>query len=338
MFYVLKLLYVFTIQGKLLLVVVFIIKPKNHSFMSTYLRTSGWGLATLLSLAVVIYSCKKDSTATAGLAANQQRLNIYLADDPAGRFDQVFLDVRSVQVLVDTCDDDSNGKKGAKGKDHDWGNDWNRCHWGEDKNDRDDSCKVWDTLDVTPGSYDVLALRNGADTLLSNGIVPKGAVRRIMITLGDNNYVVKDSVQYPLKSDKGQLRLVVSIRPEEWEEYQNGNYRLWLDFDVDRSIVQTSNGKFQLRPVVHVFIVSQTGSISGRVTPDEAQSVLTVYNATDTAYALPWKNGEWKIRGLNTGTYSVYVNASNGYADTTVSGVEIRTGKNTVVEAIKLRK
>lgn len=308
--------------------------------MKTYLRTSGWGLATLVLLALVVYSCKKDnSSSSTGLGANQQRLNIFLADDPGSRFDNVFLDIKSVQVLIDTCDG-SNGKgKGSdKGGDDDWGNDYNRCHWGEEHNDRDDSCKIWDSLALSPGVYDVLSLRNGADTLLSEGVVPVGKVRRIQINLGDNSYVVKDSIQYPLKAVNGQVKLVVNIRPEEWEEYQSGNYRLWLDFDVDRSIVQTGNGKFILRPVIHVFLVSETGSISGKVTPYDAYPVLTVYNDTDTAYALPWKNGEWKIRGLNTGTYNVFVNASNGYADTTITGVKIETGKNTSVDAIKLSK
>ncbi|WP_343674347.1 DUF4382 domain-containing protein [Chitinophaga sp.] len=308
--------------------------------MRTYLRTSGWGLATLVLLAVVVYSCKKDnSSSSTGLGANQQRLNIFLADDPGSRFDNVFLDIKSVQVLIDTCDgENGKGKGNSNGGDDDWGSDYNRCHWGEDKNDRDDSCKVWDSLALSPGVYDVLTLRNGADTLLSEGVVPVGKVRRIQINLGDNSYVVKDSVQYPLKALNGQVKLVVSIRPEEWEEYQSGNYRLWLDFDVDRSIVQTGNGKFILRPVIHVFLVSETGSISGKVTPYEAYPVLTVYNDTDTAYALPWRSGEWKIRGLNTGTYNVYVNASNGYADTTITGVKIETGKNTSVDAIVLHK
>ncbi|WP_440133681.1 DUF4382 domain-containing protein [Chitinophaga sancti] len=307
--------------------------------MKTYLRTSGWGLATLVLLALVVYSCKKDnSNASTGLGANQQRLNVFLADDPGSRFDNVFLDIKSVQVLVDTCDG-ANGKgKGGSNSGEDWGNDYNRCHWGEDKNDRNDSCKVWDSLAISAGVYDVLSLRNGADTLLSEGVVTAGKVRRIQINLGDNNYLVKDSIQYPLKALNGQVKLVVNIRPEEWEEYQSGHYRLWLDFDVDRSIIQTGNGKFILRPVIHVFLVSETGSISGKVTPYEAYPVLTVYNSTDTAYALPWKNGEWKIRGLNTGTYNVFVNASNGYADTTITGVKIETGKNTAINAIKLSK
>lgn len=296
--------------------------------MRTYLRNNGWWLAITMLLAVIVYSCKKDDSAQTSLAANQQRLNIYFTDNP-GYFDNVFLDIRKVEVLVDTCT--------ATG-DTDWGNDYNRCWWGEDRHFGKDTCQVWDSLPIRAGVYDVLSLRNGTDTLLGNGVVPSGKVKKIVITLGDNNYLVKDSVNYPLKSPSGQVKLVIQIRPEEWEEFESGNFRLWLDFDIDRSVIQTGNGKFILRPVIHVFTAKQTGSISGVVKPADAWPVITVYNDTDTAYALPWKDGQYKLRGLKAGTYSLYVNASNNYKDTTITGVTVVKGKNTSVDQIKLSK
>jgi hypothetical protein len=296
--------------------------------MRTYLRNNGWWLAITMLIAVIVYSCKKDESTQTALGANQQRLNVYFTDNP-GYFDNVFLDIRKVEVLVDTCTD--NG-------DSDWGNDYNRCWWGEDRHIDKNSCQVWDSLPVRAGVYDVLSLRNGTDTLLGNGVVPKGKVKKIVITLGANNSLVKDSVTYPLKSPSGQVKLVVQIRPEEWEEFESGNFRLWLDFDIDRSVIQTRNNQFILRPVIHVFTVKQTGSISGVVKPGEAWPVITVYNDTDTAYALPWVNGEYKLRGLKAGTYSLYVNASNNYKDTTITGVTVERGKNTSVNQIKLSK
>jgi hypothetical protein len=297
--------------------------------MRTYLRNNGWWLAITMLLAVVIYSCKKDDSAQKSLAANEQRLNIYFTDNP-GYFDNVFLDIRKVEVLVDTCT--------STKSDDNWGNDYNRCWWGEDHRDERDSCQVWDSLPIRSGVYDVLSLRNGTDTLLGNGVVPTGKVRKIVITLGDNSYLVKDSTTYPLKSPSGQVRLVVQIREDEWEEFESGNFRLWLDFDIDRSVIQTKGGQFILRPVIHVFTVKQTGSISGVVKPADAYPVLTLFNGTDTAYALPFKNGEYKVRGLKAGTYSLFVNASNNYKDTTITGITVEKGKNTSLTQIKLSK
>ena len=296
--------------------------------MRTYLRNNGWWLAITMLLAVIVYSCKKDDSAQTSIGANQQRLNVYFTDNP-GYFDNVFLDIRKVEVLIDTC---------SSKDDKDWGDDYKRCWWGEDRHDDRDSCQIWDSLPIRAGVYDVLSLRNGTDTLLGNGVVPKGTVKKIVITLGSNNSLVKDSTTYPLKSPSGQVRLVIQVRHNEWEETSTDNFRLWLDFDIDRSVIQTRNNQFILRPVIHVFTAKQTGSISGKVTPGEAWPVITLFNGTDTAYALPWKDGQYKVRGLKAGTYSLFVNASNDYKDTTITGVTVEKGKNTNVNQIKLSK
>ena len=197
---------------------------------------------------------------------------------------------------------------------------------------------MWDTLGINPGVYDLLALRNGVDTSLANDYVPKGRIEKIRITLGPNNSLVKDSVTYPLKSINGQVKILIKVRHEEWDEVTPDNLQLWLDFDVQRSIIQVSRGKFILKPVIHVWTVRQTGSVSGKVLPTDAQAVITVYNDLDSLYAIPGRQGEFKVRGLKTGTYSVFVNAGNGYKDTTVTGVTVERNKDTKLPTITLSK
>lgn len=64
----------------------------------TYLRTTGWGLAMLILLAFAFHACQKDNSTSMSPGAGQQKLSIYFADDP-GYFDNVFLDIRKVEVL-----------------------------------------------------------------------------------------------------------------------------------------------------------------------------------------------------------------------------------------------
>ncbi|CAL1517618.1 DUF4382 domain-containing protein [Chitinophaga sp. MM2321] len=303
--------------------------------MKNALRKPGLISAVLFVLAVVgLYSCSKDQSASnQPIPANQQKVSLFLSDDP-GFFDKVLLDIRKVEILVDTC--------GDTGNDDNW-SDRDRCSWGEDDHDNDrqqkDTCQVWDSLSIAPGVYDLLTLRNGADTLLANGLIPKGSIKQIRITVGDNNSLVKDSITYPLKSVSGQTKIIVRVRHGEWDEVSADNLQLWLDFDVQRSIIKTWNGKFILRPYINVFTILKMGSLSGRVTPADAFPVISVFNSNnDTLYALPWRGGEYKVRGLKVGTWDVFVNASNGYKDTTITGVEVKRGKDTKLDDIRLHK
>ncbi|HJU46440.1 MAG TPA: DUF4382 domain-containing protein [Chitinophagaceae bacterium] len=280
--------------------------------------------------AIIFYACSKDNADMSSIPDNKQRVQLYLTDDP-GFFDQVFIDIRRVEVLVDTCGnwDDDDGNR--------WGKN-DRCWWDDGRYDRKDTCKVWDTLAIRAGVYDILSFRNGVDTLFANGIVPKGAVRKIRITIGGNNSLVKDSITYPLKSVSGETKLIVNVRRDEWEEYSTDNLRLWLDFDVNRSIVEVRRGSFVLKPYILVWTPKITGSLSGKVTPREGYPVITVWNNSDTLYALPTRGGEYKIRGLKEGTYSLFVNASNGYQDTTIASIMIKRNKETKVASIQLHK
>ncbi|WP_343308021.1 DUF4382 domain-containing protein [Chitinophaga niabensis] len=297
--------------------------------MKNVFRKLGMPILLLGTLSVIIYACSKDSSnEPAAIPPGQQRVSLMLTDDP-GLFDKVNIDIRKVEVLIDTC---------AKDKDDDRWDDRDRCGWWEDRRDKDDSCEVWDSLGIRPGVYDLLQLRNGVDTNLATGTIRKGRIEKIRITLGPNNSLMKDSISYPLRSVNGQVKLVIKVRHNEWDQVSADNLQLWLDFDVQRSIIQVSRGTFILKPVIHVWTVKQTGAVSGKVLPKDAQSIITVYNNLDSLYAIPGRDGEYKVRGLKPGTYSVFVNAGNGYRDTTIADVKVERGKETKVPTITVKK
>jgi len=119
---------------------------------------------------------------------------------------------------------------------------------------------------------------------------------------------------------------------------RNGNVQqLWLDFDVSRSIIEL-NGKYYLRPVLKPFCDRNSGELEGKVGPADASAVVKVYNASDTATAIPDKKGEFRIRGLSEGEYTVLYDGSNGYVDTTITNVKIAKGRDTKLQAVTLRK
>lgn len=280
-------------------------------------------MVTIIAM-LTFFACSKDDSLKNEdpvLPEGKQQVKLFLTDGP-DLFDKVLIDIKSIQVLVDTCD------KSRGDDDH-----------GHHDNDDDIKCANWQTLSITPGVYDLLTLRNGADTLLANGVIPAGKIKRIKIELGTNNSLVKDSVNYPLSLFPGtEATIVLKLKGSEWDEYLPGRNQLWLDFDVARSVIRVRDGKFYLLPVIRIFTVKTTGSLEGKVFPREANSIISVYNATDTGYAIPFINGEFKVRGLQEGTYNVFVNASNGYQDTTITGVEVSRNKETNLKSINLHK
>ncbi len=284
-------------------------------------------LAAVMVVAVsfVMTACNKSTSAEGNVSPGKQQLSLYLTDGP-GLFDHVYIDIRSVKVLVDTSAD-------TRRHDND---DWDRRGADDHKND---SSFVWEDLHITAGVYDILKFRNGADTLFAAAGITKGAIRLIKIEIGTNNSLVKDSVTYPVSLPPGSANYVlIKLKGHECEEYQPGRNRLWLDFDITRSIIVDRNNQFYLRPVFHFFTVSTTGGILGRVGPRDGYPVVTVYNSTDTAYALPDREGNFKLRGLKEATYSVFINASNGYRDTTISNVIVKAPGETSVGTITLHK
>ena len=128
------------------------------------------GAMMLIATTLVMTSCKK--TESAQIPAGKQNLSLYMTDGP-GFFDQVFVDIKAVQVLVDTTKDTRKN---------------DTCNWdrlgayiGSTLGNRKDSGLVWTNLNIKAGVYDILNLRNGVDTLLASTEIPKGAIRLIRI-------------------------------------------------------------------------------------------------------------------------------------------------------------
>lgn len=252
-----------------------------------------------------------------------QKLDVYLTDGPAD-FDAVNIQILAVEVKVDTSSEHRHND-----------------HFGDNDDHRDDHLRgrdeygVWQTLQFTPGIYDVLLLRNGIDSLIASTVV-NGVVRKIRFTLGTSNTVVVNGVSYPLVlQNPTNNYLYVSLNDRHRERGNGGNLSVWVDFDLGRSIVLI-NGQYYLRPVMRPFCGSNFGEIEGRVLPIAAQATVKVFNSTDTLSAIPNPDGFFKVRGLNQGSYTVFIDGTSPYRDTTIQNVAVVLGRDTRLGTITL--
>ena len=282
-------------------------------------------LCSIIFICTVFFiSCKKSDNA---VNPKNKNLSVFLTDDPS-QYDSVFVDIRYVEVKVDSSEEHENDD-----------------HFGDnDKDDDDDNVHhdqfgKWDTLSIRPGVYNLAALRNGVNMTLGTGNI-KGKVRKIRITLGTNNSLYIGNVKYPLSLLPGiKNYLYVKIHEEDEDDDNNNNTlnaSIWIDFDLSRSIIE-QNGQFYLKPVLKPFSKKHFGSIKGKVFPQEAHAVVNASNSQDVGNAIPEKSGEYEIEGLREGTYAVTFHSFNGYRDTTITNVVIHSGTKVVLPNITLR-
>jgi len=280
------------------------------------------GLASaVIAMLLVFSACTKS-----GMNGNGE-VAVFLTDGP-GDFDAVNIDIQKVEVKVD--------------KDEKHKHDDNRNGMDDDRDDhlqRKDDFGEWIDLNYAPQVIDVLSLRNGIETQLGTANIDAGTVRKIRITLGTKNSVVKAGVTYDLLLDSQTSNfLYVKLFDNHRERGNRNDVKVWVDFDIANSIVETS-GKFYLKPVLRPFCNANFGEIEGKVLPLDAKAVVRVSNGAGfNGVALPGREGEFKLRGLTDGTYTVTVEGIAPYKNQTINNVVVKKGEDTNLGTITLVK
>lgn len=256
-------------------------------------------LAVAVLITFLLLACKKENSVNSG----KQKVSIYLTDNPVS-FQAVNIDIQKVELKIEV---DSAGTER----------------------------EFWEALKIRPGVYNILNFRNGVDTLLAEGFVTKGEIKKIRITLGTRNTVVIDSVTYPLTLKKPQIIIDV----DDISEINPANFKIHIDFDACGSIIRINNNQFELQPRIRTFSDEHDGRIEGKVLPREAKAIVSVKFDNQTLLAIPEEDdGEFKIRGIKAGVVDLFVNATaNGYRDTTIKNI-IVGNREVKLPTIVLRK
>jgi hypothetical protein len=112
----------------------------------------------------------------------------------------------------------------------------------------DSDTSNWVTLQTNAGIYNLLALQNGVDTLISDVMLPQGKVKEIRLVLGSNNTIKEGGEVFPLTIPSGSesgLKIKVD------KELRNSVDSITIDFDAALSVTNEAGG-YKLRPVLRV--------------------------------------------------------------------------------------
>lgn len=253
-------------------------------------------LFTALMALFVFAACNKDDNNVDPNNNNPSgggnaKVNFHLTDGP-GDYDAVYIDIQQVEVTME-------------------------------------GSSAVTLAPLRPGVYNLLDFRNGLDTLLVRGAeLPPGKVGQIRLILGSNNSVVVNGVSEPLNTPSAQQSGLKLNLQETFEA--GGAYDVWIDFDAGKSIVETGNGKYNLKPVIRAYAATTDGRIKGIVQPTIANITVYADNGVETYSAIPQPDGYFQFVGLPSGTYDVTFDAAVAtYIDVTVPGVNVVYGQTT---------
>jgi hypothetical protein len=222
-------------------------------------------------------------------SSRNAELQVMLTDAPA-EYDAVLIDIQDVQIHVS-------------------------------ENDAEGS---WQSLEVNKGVYNLLDFRNGMDTLLGAMEIPAGTISQLRLVLGPNNQIQTGGEMHNIETPSAQQS---GLKLNIHATLTGGVvYKLWIDFDIARSIVHKGNGGYLLKPVIRTYTEAISGAISGNVSPAEALPYIMAVSATDTLGTYAGENGSFRINGVPAGTWDVTFNPKDPFADTTINDVSVVNG------------
>ncbi|SHO62056.1 DUF4382 domain-containing protein [Algoriphagus zhangzhouensis] len=271
-------------------------------------------ISYFLTALTVIFAASCTSDDSPGNLDGKARVNFYLVDAP-GDFDEVWVEVLAVRVKMDDNSMDDDNSQG----------------------DDDDNYDSWQEISYEGESQmvNLLDLTGANSLLLGTEDFEEGEIDQIRLILGTNNYVVKDGVESDLKTPSAQQSGLKIKIDQELEAGQT--YDLIIDFDVAKSIVVAGNsGNINLKPVLRAYLQEAAG-ISGQILPIEAQMIeVTAVDGDDNYTTYVDENGNFKIQGLDSGTYSLVITPNELYAPVQIDGILVVDGEMTVVDPIIL--
>lgn len=189
--------------------------------------------------------------------------------------------------------------------------------------------------DSAIGTLNLLELVGGLEAVLADKEVPAGKLSQIRLVLGSNNSIVVNGATYALSTPSAQQS---GLKLQVHENLEEGiTYEFKLDFDAAKSIVESGNGNYSLKPVIRVIVEATSGAITGVVKNTDGM-LVSASNGNDTYNTYTDATGKFVLGGLPAGTYTVNVSPDEvtAYVPFTVTNVVVEVGKSTNLNEITL--
>jgi hypothetical protein len=217
----------------------------------------------------------------------------------------------------------------------------------DDDNDEDDDGEDngggWIILSDEEQGFDLLTLQNGNFDLLAEAALEAGVYTQIRLKIDDGEdengepktYVKVDGVKHALTIPSGTKSGLKLIHP--FTITADNETVLYIDFDAEKSVKQTGNGRYQLKPTISILTelpsTQEEQGVAGTVQDADTEepipeAAVSAYVDTDNSSELKASSitndeGYFKML-LSQGTYTLMIDAS-GYEPFSLEDVEVET-------------
>lgn len=193
----------------------------------------------------------------------------------------------------------------------------------------------WINLSNQKQQINTFELENGSEWLIAKSDCKYAdLIRKIKLTFGQQNYLNADgsfSGSILEMSLKKGFEVVVSISPQN-----HNDDRFMLNIDLGASIIQANN-QFYFKPVIHYVGDIHTG-IKGMIAGIEQAKVM-LNNPAATYHTFLSSNGEFMIRGVKDGIYTLTITPISSNPDAPppklLEGIRILKGQLSSIQEIR---
>ncbi len=195
------------------------------------------------------------------------------------------------------------------------------------------------TVLKSPANINLMDLRNGITSLLSDTTIQAGTYNMIRLFISDANIILADGTSFKLTVPSGSHSGLKIFIPGGIEINGGLSSQLLVDFDLNRSLVVLGSDLhpkgFHLKPVIRVVDNYSCGKIEGFVTDTSIIGIKGAYvwlkNDSVISSAITEENGFYKMIGIPQGTYTLY-STMQGYDTAEVDNVRIMGRSKTIVD------
>jgi hypothetical protein len=192
----------------------------------------------------------------------------------------------------------------------------------------------WQALEVTPRVVNLLNLTNGRELHLGDLELPGGRISQLRLKLGENNSVMVDDAVYSLSTPSAQQS---GLKLQIHQILAEGiTYKILLDFEAGKSIVQSSATSYSLKPVIRAVMEAKDGGIKGTISPAQVVSIAVNIDGETVSTTSSNEDGEFMVRGLEQGTYTLVFDAPGDAPLVEKTAVDVALGGLTDIGIINM--